>query len=96
MPLTKLRRNPQEYAALDDLYSPIIHRINQALRERAVDHEKKVEDIIEAESKILMKYSEPPEELITKAKPQIETLIKFADVKPGMVCIFRRMEECLY
>lgn len=74
--------NPQEYAALDDLYSPIIHRINQALRERAVDHKKKVEDIIEAEPKILMKYSEPPEELITKAKPQIKTLIKFADVKP--------------
>jgi ATP-dependent DNA helicase 2 subunit 2 len=94
--LTKVRRNPQEYAALDDLYSPIIHRINQALRERAVDHEKKIEDIIKAEPKILMKYSEPPEELITKAKPQIENLKKFADVKLGMVRIYPRMEMCLY
>ncbi|ROV98432.1 hypothetical protein VMCG_07124 [Cytospora schulzeri] len=74
--------NPQEYAALDDLYSPIIHRINQAIRERAVDPEKKVEDIIKATPKILSKYTEPPEELVAKVTPQIEALRKIADVKP--------------
>ncbi|KUI55519.1 ATP-dependent DNA helicase II subunit 2 [Cytospora mali] len=69
--------NPQEYAALDDLYSPIIHRVNQAIRARAVDSKGEIQDI-----PILTKYSKPPQELVDKAKSQIEALSKIADVKP--------------
>lgn len=71
---------------MEDLYSPIIHRVNQAIRERAVDPKKTVEDILKATPEILSKYSEPPKELVIQAKPQIDSLIKIADVKPGMLC----------
>lgn len=66
-----------EYAPLDDLYSPIIHRVNQAIRARAVDEDGPVEEIPPR----LLKYSQPPEDLIKKAKPRIDALIKAADVK---------------
>lgn len=81
MDTDRINSNPQEYASLDDLYSPMIHRINQVVRKRAIDPENKgFGDIPE----ILMKYSRPPGELIDKVKPQIEALRKVADVKPGM------------
>lgn len=75
--LTRHSSNPAEYAPLDDLYSPIIHRINQVIRARAVDEHGPVEEVPPA----LLKYSQPPEDLIQKAKPKIDALIKVADVK---------------
>lgn len=96
MSLIRSSRNPQEYAALEDLYSPIIHRVNQAVRERAVDPEKKVEDILQAAPEVLTKYSEPPKELVAEAKTQIEALTKIADVKPGMFRKFGRVCMCAY
>lgn len=79
--LTERYSNPQEYAALDDLYSPMVHRVNRAIRDRAIEPEKAPAKIPE----ILTKYSGPPERLVDRAKPQIEALRKIADVKPGMV-----------
>lgn len=75
--LTRAYRNPAEYAPLDDLYSPIIHRVNQVIRDRAVDEHGPVEGVPPA----LLKYSHPPEDLIQKAKPKIDALITAADVK---------------
>ncbi|KAK7717483.1 ATP-dependent DNA helicase yku80 [Diaporthe eres] len=69
--------NPAEYAPLEDLYSPIIHRVNQAVRARAVAPEGNIAAVPE----ILKKYSEPPEMLIKKARPQIDALQKVADLK---------------
>lgn len=78
--LTKARRNPDEYAALHDLYSPIIHRVNQAVRARAVAPDGNIAAVPE----ILKKYSEPPEKLIKQARPQIDALKKVAELKKGM------------
>lgn len=40
---------------------------------------------IAAVPEILKKYSEPPEMLIKKARPQIDALQKVADLKKGMI-----------
>ncbi|KAF2834504.1 putative Ku family DNA helicase [Patellaria atrata CBS 101060] len=69
--------NPVEYAALEDTYSPVLHRINQAIRWRAVHP---AEDI-PPPGEILTKYSGPPTELIEDAQSVISTLLKAADVK---------------
>ncbi|GJC86472.1 ATP-dependent DNA helicase II subunit 2 [Colletotrichum liriopes] len=37
--------NPSEYAAIDDTYNPIIHRINQAIRQRAVNPEGPIDPV---------------------------------------------------
>lgn len=75
--LTIAYRNPAEYAALDDLYSPIIHRVNEVIRARAVDETGSIEKI----PAVLLKYAHPPEALVRKAQPTIDKLIKAADVK---------------
>ena len=87
--LTKARRNPDEYAALHDLYSPIIHRVNQAVRARAVA----TDGNIAAVPDILKKYSEPPEMLIKQARPQIDALKKVAELKKGMTLDCTMMED---
>ncbi|KAL2263225.1 hypothetical protein VTK26DRAFT_7719 [Humicola hyalothermophila] len=69
--------NPAEYAPVDELYNPTIHRINQAIRARAVDPESDIGPPAE----ILLRFSKPPEELLSKAKPDIEALIDAAEVK---------------
>ncbi|KAI3393313.1 hypothetical protein diail_4446 [Diaporthe ilicicola] len=69
--------NPAEYAALQDLYSPIIHRVNQAVRARAVAPDGDIASVPD----ILKKYSGPPEMLIKEARPQIDALRKVADLK---------------
>ncbi|KAJ0109198.1 hypothetical protein J7T55_009529 [Diaporthe amygdali] len=69
--------NPTEFAALQDLYSPIIHRVNQAVRARAVAPDGDVAGIPD----ILKKYSRPPEKLVKEAEPQIDALRKVADLK---------------
>ncbi|KAL1873454.1 hypothetical protein VTK73DRAFT_952 [Phialemonium thermophilum] len=68
---------PSEYAPLDESYNPIIHRINQAIRQRAVHPERPIEPA----AGILLRYSKPPEDLVAQAKTQIEALIKHSDVK---------------
>lgn len=81
-------RNPSEYAPLllppfeADLYSPIIHRVNQAIRARAVDPNAPVGDIPAQ----LMKYSKPPSKLLTSAKREIEALEQSANIKKGLSC----------
>ncbi|CAN8097257.1 unnamed protein product [Discula destructiva] len=69
--------NPAEYAPLDDLYSPVIHRVNQAVRARAVQEDGPIEEI----APVLLKYSQPPSGVIKQAKRKIDGLIEAADVK---------------
>jgi ATP-dependent DNA helicase 2 subunit 2 len=59
------------------VYNPVIHRINQAIRQRAIYPDKPVVDTPEN----LLRFSRPPEALIDQAKPQIESLIDVAEVK---------------
>lgn len=72
-----LTRKPVEYAPIDELYNPIIHRMNQAIRARAVDPDRPIEPPAE----ILLRFSRPPEGLLKKAKPEIDSLIEVAEVK---------------
>ncbi|KAL8873132.1 MAG: hypothetical protein Q9174_001348 [Haloplaca sp. 1 TL-2023] len=81
MDLSRLGRdddgNPSEYMPMAETFSPILHRIDQAVRWRAVHPTEPVPPPYE----ILTRYSNPPETLISQSKKQLETLITAADVK---------------
>ena len=64
---------------MTDTFSPILHRIDQAVRWRAVYPTESIPPPYD----ILTKYSKPPEELQGKARQALERLIATADVKRG-------------
>ncbi|KAI0391507.1 Ku70/Ku80 N-terminal alpha/beta domain-containing protein [Xylariaceae sp. FL0594] len=66
-----------EYAPVEDLYSPPLHRINQVVRHRATYPNQPVPPI----PPILLKYANPPKDLLEKAKSDLEDLIDKAIVK---------------
>ena len=68
---------PAEYMNMTDTYSPVLHRIDQAVRWRAVHPTEPVPPPYE----ILTRYSHPPEELVAGAKRKLEKLVAAADVK---------------
>ncbi len=69
--------NPAEYMNMTDTYSPVLHRIDQAVRWRAVHPTEPVPPPYS----ILTRYYSPPEELVAGAKRKLEKLIAAADVK---------------
>ena len=69
--------NPAEYMNMSDTYSPVLHRIDQAVRWRAVHPTEPVPPPYE----ILTRYSNPPEDLVAGAKRKLEKLIAAANVK---------------
>lgn len=69
--------NPAEYMSMTDTYSPVLHRIDQAVRWRAVHSSESIPPPYE----ILTRYSNPPEELVAGAKKKLQKLIAAADVK---------------
>ncbi|WPG98426.1 Hypothetical protein R9X50_00121600 [Acrodontium crateriforme] len=68
---------PTEYMAMDETYSPLLHRINQVIKHRAVHPNSEPPPPYE----ILTRYSQPPAELIQQSKSALEKAIKAADVK---------------
>ncbi|WAO88574.1 ATP-dependent DNA helicase II subunit 2 [Fusarium falciforme] len=68
---------PAEYAPIDDTFNPTIHRINHAVKSRAVYPEKPIPDT----PSILLRFASPPEDLIEKVQSKIDTLVEVADVK---------------
>ncbi|KAL8420063.1 hypothetical protein RB594_003006 [Gaeumannomyces avenae] len=68
---------PSEYAPIDETFSPMIHRVNQAIRQRVVHPDKPIEPA----TGILTRYSMPPEKLVDEAADQIKQLVRIADVK---------------
>ncbi|EMR68368.1 hypothetical protein MGN70_010981 [Eutypa lata] len=67
-----------EYAAVEDFYSPTLHRVNQVVRHRAIyGKDAGIPPIMP----ILLKYSHPPEDLVKKCRPVLEDLIETAAVK---------------
>jgi ATP-dependent DNA helicase 2 subunit 2 len=68
---------PAEYMAMDETFSPLYHRIEQAKRWRAVHPKDPIPPIPE----ILTEYSKPPEELQNNAQSALQRLLKAADVK---------------
>lgn len=68
---------PMEYMALEDAFSPLYHRLEQAKRWRAVHPKDPVPPIPD----VLLKYSHPPEGLQADSKSALQRLLKAADVK---------------
>ncbi|OJJ03536.1 hypothetical protein ASPVEDRAFT_737011 [Aspergillus versicolor CBS 583.65] len=62
---------------LEDSFSPILHRVNAAIRSRAI-HPK---DPIPPPAKILTQFSQPPEHVLRNAERHLKKLIEVADVK---------------
>lgn len=67
----------REYAPIEDTFSLKVHRLKAAIKFRAVN---KVDEV-PPPAPILLKYSNPPEELVTKAQESLEAVIKAANVK---------------
>jgi ATP-dependent DNA helicase 2 subunit 2 len=70
-------RDASEYGPPDEVYNPVIHRINQAIRQRAIYPDRPIEDVPEN----LLRFSQPPELLVDQARAKIESLIDTAEVK---------------
>ncbi|KAL8758416.1 MAG: hypothetical protein Q9199_001491 [Rusavskia elegans] len=69
--------NPSEYMPMTDTFSPVLHRIDQAVRWRAVHPTEPVPPPHD----ILVRYSNPPEDLVNRSKKRLEKLMAAADVK---------------
>ncbi|GIJ82859.1 ATP-dependent DNA helicase II subunit 2 [Aspergillus pseudoviridinutans] len=69
--------NPVEELPIDDSYSPVLHRIDSAIRYRAIHPN----DPVPPPSKNLTKLSQPPQDLVEKSKHYLQKLIAAADVK---------------
>ncbi|VUC38105.1 unnamed protein product [Clonostachys rosea] len=70
---------PSEYAPIEESYNPSIHRINHAVKNRAIHPDGSLPPI----PPILLQFSTSPEDLLTKNKDVIEALIEASDVKKG-------------
>lgn len=66
-----------EYAAVDDTFCPPLHRINQAIRHRAIHADKPVPPM----PTILGKYAFPDHDLVKNAQSRLDDLIATAELK---------------
>lgn len=64
----------------EETFSPAIHRVNQAIRHRAMYPEDKG---IGKPAKILTKWENPPGDIVSKSAKKLEKLVKVAAVKQG-------------
>lgn len=71
--------NATEWMKIEDVLNPVIHRIQAAIRFRVMYPDAD----IQPPAAILMKYSQPPSDLINKSatKKHVSQLIKTADIK---------------
>jgi ATP-dependent DNA helicase 2 subunit 2 len=76
-------RKPVEYLRPEDVYSPVIHRINQAIAYRAVHPNRP----LPPPANILMKYSNPPEDLVKGSEKVRQKMIEAFNVKKGILSI---------
>ncbi|KAF2758088.1 ATP-dependent DNA helicase II subunit 2 [Pseudovirgaria hyperparasitica] len=67
-----------EYATMDQTFSPVLHNVNQNIQWRAARGDQSLAPVLE----ILTRYSRPPDDLVTSATTEINTLVKRSDVKP--------------
>ncbi|KAI2642645.1 Ku70/Ku80 N-terminal alpha/beta domain-containing protein [Xylaria nigripes] len=66
-----------EYAAVEDVFNPLLHRVNQVIQHRATYPNQ----LMPPTRAILLKYASPPDDLLAKAKSDLEDLIDKANVK---------------
>ncbi|KAL2810409.1 SPOC like C-terminal domain-containing protein [Aspergillus granulosus] len=62
---------------IEDSFSPVLHRINAAIRSRAINPNEP----IPPPAAILTQFSQPPQHLLESAQQQLKKLIEVADVK---------------
>lgn len=74
-----LLRDLIEGLPIEHSFSPLLHRIEAAVRWRAVHPDDPVPEVSEQ----LTRFSHPDENLVNKSKKQLEKLISVADVKKG-------------
>jgi ATP-dependent DNA helicase 2 subunit 2 len=68
---------PAEYAPPHQTYSPVPHRIQQAIRHRAIYPL----DELPPPMDVIVKYTAPPKELVERSQSALNAVIKAADVK---------------
>jgi ATP-dependent DNA helicase 2 subunit 2 len=68
---------------MEDSFSPLLHRLDQAVRWRAIHPTEPIPPIPE----VLQKQSKPPEDLQTGSERRLKRLIAAADVKKGTYTI---------
>lgn len=66
-----------EYAPIDETFSPMLHRINQVTKYRAIYADLEPP----APYEILTKYAHPPTELVERSQKALNQVIKTAEVK---------------
>ncbi|PUU80464.1 SPOC like C-terminal domain-containing protein [Tuber borchii] len=66
-----------EYATVDETFSPVLHRVNQVVRWRAVHPDEPLPPVHE----ILTKYDHSPENLLEASTDTLKKLIEASDVK---------------
>jgi len=64
---------------IENTYSPILHRINQAIKRRAV----RPDEPVQPPAQILIQYSQAPEDLVKKSEVQLSKLVAAANIKKG-------------
>lgn len=72
-------REPAEYVPIEDTFNPLIHRINHAVKHRAIHPERPVPSV----PPILLRFSAPPDDLIEKVQSKVDMLVETAEVKKG-------------
>ncbi|PLB45703.1 ATP-dependent DNA helicase II subunit 2 [Aspergillus steynii IBT 23096] len=69
--------NPVETVPIEDSFSPLLHRTAAAIRSRAIHPNEP----IPPPSNVLLKFSQPAEDLVEKSRKYLDKLIAEADVK---------------
>ena len=69
--------NDTEGIPIEETFSPLLHRIDQAVRWRAVHPDEPIPPPYD----ILMRFTVPPKPLLDKSKHRLDKLIQAADVK---------------
>lgn len=72
-------REPAEYATIEEIYNPAIHRTTHAIKQRAVHPERPIPEI----PPVLLRFAAPPTELVETVQAKIDSLVQAADVKKG-------------
>jgi ATP-dependent DNA helicase 2 subunit 2 len=63
----------------EEIYSPVLHRINQIIGYRAIHPNKP----LPPPKEVLVKYSNPPEDLVKGSEKVLKNLIEAFNVKKG-------------
>jgi ATP-dependent DNA helicase 2 subunit 2 len=68
---------PTEYMPMDETYAPMLHRLHQVIKHRAVYPDAEPPPPYE----ISTRYSRPPDELVKRSEEALQRLVEASDVK---------------